>query len=290
MFIENFSSINANSLPQNASQTVRSRARAEQVAKDFEAMFTSMMFKAMRGSVNESSLVNKNMGEKIFTEMLDSEYAKMSANFGGTGLSALILKEMERSGAIEPASGNSETTVPAMRRVPSRTHGSQLGNSPLIDRVRGRWDSLIRDISARHGVDENLVTAVIARESSGNPNAVSPKGAKGLMQLMDGTARELGVRYSFSPAENIDGGVRYLKRMLNMFNGDETLALAAYNAGPGAVRRFGGVPPYRETQEYIKAVQTLREKAAGASAQNAAGDNDKTTQNTASIAVNMEES
>jgi len=113
------------------------------------------------------------------------------------------------------------------------------------------------------------VTALIARESAGNPNAVSPKGAKGLMQLMDGTAREMGVKYSFSPAENINGGVKYLKNMLDSFGGDEKLALASYNAGPGAVRKYNGIPPYRETQEYVRAVLALRAKAAeGAVANN----------------------
>jgi len=254
---------NPNTLP--AAAPAGDSSRAAQVARDFEALFTSMMFKSMRGSVYENSLVPKNMGEKVFTEMLDSQYAQLSAERGTLGLAALIQREIERAegkNTLAPADNTAVNPLQSRRRTSSASNSGVA----LIDRVRGRWQSLISEASARYGVDENLVTAVIARESAGNPNAVSPKGAKGLMQLMDGTARELGVRNSFSPAENISGGVRYLRDMLRMFNGDETLALAAYNAGPGNVRRFGGVPPFRETQEYITAVRNLREQTAAASA------------------------
>lgn len=271
MFIDKY---NTSALPQNA---LPHSSRAEQVARDFEALFTSMMLKSMRGSVSESSLIPKNMGENIFTEMLDGEYAKLSAERGALGLAALIQREIERSeGKNLPSADNNDIAHRVSRRRASSSPYSGADSAALIDRVRGKWDSLISEISARHGVDEHLVTAVIARESAGNPRAISGKGAKGLMQLMDGTAREMGVSYSFSPAENVDGGVKYLKNMLNMFGGDEKLALASYNAGPGAVKRFGGIPPYKETQEYVKAVLALRDKAAGvnqSTANNGAQDN-----------------
>jgi soluble lytic murein transglycosylase-like protein len=111
----------------------------------------------------------------------------------------------------------------------------------------------IRDAAARHQVSQRLVEAVAWRESGFNPAAVSPKGARGVMQLMPSTARALGVDPA-DPAANIDGGVDYLSRLLRRFGGDQTKALAAYNAGPEAVDRFGGVPPYAETIAYVGAV------------------------------------
>jgi hypothetical protein len=106
----------------------------------------------------------------------------------------------------------------------------------------------------RHSLDPDLVQAVVAVESGFRPDAVSPKGAQGLMQLMPYTARALGVKDSFDPAANLDGGTRYLRALIKRYGGDVTRALAAYNAGEGAVARHGGVPPYPETLAYVRKV------------------------------------
>jgi len=106
----------------------------------------------------------------------------------------------------------------------------------------------------RHSLDPDLVQAVVAVESGFRPDAVSPKGAQGLMQLMPYTARALGVKDSFDPAANLEGGTRYLRALIARYNGDVTRALAAYNAGEGAVARHGGVPPYPETLAYVRKV------------------------------------
>jgi hypothetical protein len=115
----------------------------------------------------------------------------------------------------------------------------------------------IRDAARRHAVDESLIRAVIHAESAYRHDAVSPKGAQGLMQLMPATQRELAVADPYDPALNIDGGTRYLARLLDQFGGDVDLASAAYNAGPDAVRRHGGIPPYDETREYVRRVRIL---------------------------------
>jgi soluble lytic murein transglycosylase-like protein len=119
-----------------------------------------------------------------------------------------------------------------------------------------QFDSLIEEHAARHDVRPELVRAVIQVESAFNPRATSNKGAMGLMQLMPGTASDLGVTHPYNPEENIRGGVAYLRQLLDRFDGNEELALAAYNAGPLAVERHGdAVPPYRETREYVQKIR-----------------------------------
>ncbi len=123
---------------------------------------------------------------------------------------------------------------------------------------RSVYDDVILEESRKHGVRPSLVKAVIQVESAFNPAARSPKGAMGLMQLMPATARSLGIDDAYDPEANIRGGVRYLKQLLARYEDDEELALAAYNAGPSAVDRYGeAVPPYRETQDYVGKVNRL---------------------------------
>jgi soluble lytic murein transglycosylase-like protein len=127
--------------------------------------------------------------------------------------------------------------------------------------ARDRYEPLVQEYSARQSLRPELVRAVIQVESGYNPRARSPKGAMGLMQLMPATASDLGVRYPYDPADNIRGGTAYLRQLLDRYNGDETLALAAYNAGAGAVDRYGRrVPPYRETVDYVRKVGSATEK------------------------------
>lgn len=122
----------------------------------------------------------------------------------------------------------------------------------------------IQQASLDNGVDSALIRAIIHAESAYQVDAVSPKGAQGLMQLMPQTAKMLQVNDPFNPANNIDGGARYLSELLQQFDGDVTLAAAAYNAGPGAVTKFGGVPPYEETQEYVRRVNILNKRYSAA--------------------------
>jgi soluble lytic murein transglycosylase-like protein len=116
------------------------------------------------------------------------------------------------------------------------------------------FQPIVLKAANRHKVDPAMVMAIIMAESSYNPKAISKKGAKGLMQLMPKTAKSLGVKDSFDPEHNINAGVRYFKKLLNQYNGDVELALAAYNAGSGKVREHSGIPPFRATKSYIKKV------------------------------------
>ncbi|WP_149212124.1 lytic transglycosylase domain-containing protein [Geobacter sp. FeAm09] len=116
------------------------------------------------------------------------------------------------------------------------------------------YDHIIKTYADKYGVDQSLIKAVIHAESGYNPNAVSPKGASGLMQLMPGTAKSLKVGNSFDPKDNVEGGVKYLRFLLDTFRGDVSLAVAAYNAGLNKVARYGGIPPYAETRTYVNRV------------------------------------
>jgi hypothetical protein len=130
-------------------------------------------------------------------------------------------------------------------------------NSPGSAAASGDIDSAIEAAAARHSVDPNLVRAVVKVESNFNPNAVSRKGAMGLMQLMPSTARQLNLKNPFDPEQNVDAGVRHLKQLLENYGGDIKLTLAAYNAGAGAVARSSGVPHYAETQNYVRRITNL---------------------------------
>ena len=113
---------------------------------------------------------------------------------------------------------------------------------------------MIDDTSAKYGVDAKLIKALVKQESGFNPTAKSKAGALGLMQLMPSTAKGLGVKDPLDAKQNIEGGVKYVKSLLNRFDGNIILALAAYNAGPNAVKKYNGIPPYKETQNYVKSI------------------------------------
>ncbi len=154
--------------------------------------------------------------------------------------------------AAAPPGGDAFAQALAAARAPFAAN-APAGPAPAPP-APGELDGIVRREAARCGVDPALVRAVIANESGFNPGATSPCGAQGLMQLMPDTARGLGVSDAYDPAQNVAGGTRYLRGLLDRFGGDASLAVAAYNAGPGAVRQYGGVPPYAETQNYVRNV------------------------------------
>lgn len=152
-------------------------------------------------------------------------------------------------------------SIRSSRTIAFRPFGSEVFNSRASVKAPAEMTSAIEDASRMHGVDPRLVAAVARRESAFRADVVSHAGAIGVMQLMPDTARYLGVRNAYDARENIFGGTRYLRTLLDTFGGDLDLTLAAYNAGPGAVAKYRGVPPYRETRAYVAAVRKTYEQS-----------------------------
>jgi len=164
---------------------------------------------------------------------------------------------MSRDSAGNVVLSDQQTDPSAVLKTYPVTKASTFRTTRGVLGERGaQYDALIEENAEAHGVSPHLVRAVIQQESGFNPNARSHKGAMGLMQLMPATAQELGVSDPYNPSENIRGGVAYLKGLLVKFQENVELALAAYNAGPTAVARYGTIPPYRETQNYVTRIKT----------------------------------
>ena len=199
---------------------------------------------------------NKNRTAKWYCRLCEATTAQWAFILF---ISALIIlpPTYERNVRCHVDAGNSNRCDTGIR-TPSKHHpvlpGAPKRLSNRTGLVEQRFDSLIHKVANRYEVDPALVKAIIKAESGYNPKAISKRGAKGLMQLMPGTAKALGVEDCFDPEHNINGGVKYFKELLERFNGNVKLSLAAYNAGARKVRRYGGVPPFKATRYYIDKV------------------------------------
>ncbi|MCL7743399.1 lytic transglycosylase domain-containing protein [Guyparkeria hydrothermalis] len=187
---------------------------------------------------------------------------------GATSAMADVYKYRDAQGVVHltnvPQQSSNEPYKLWRKGEATKPKGWQDGYRVLPKLDRERFADVVNRFSVRHGVDPSLVRAVIHAESAFRPDVVSPKGAGGLMQLMPGTAKRFNVVDRFNPEENIAGGVAYLALLLKMFRGDRELAVAAYNAGENAVKRYGGIPPYQETKTYVRRVMQLQAAYAGA--------------------------
>jgi soluble lytic murein transglycosylase-like protein len=175
--------------------------------------------------------------------------------------SAQIYTWRDANGHLVLSNVRTESGAPAVAKTYAVPRAETIRATRYVAADRGwQFENLISEHSRLNGVRSDLVRAVMQVESAFNPNAISPKGAMGLMQLMPATMRQYGVRNAFNPAENVRAGVAYLRDLLDRYSNNEELALAAYNAGPGAVDKHGqAVPPYRETRNYVAKISKMTE-------------------------------
>ena len=194
-------------------------------------------------------------------QMISSLQTGSAGAEGGENFAAALQSATTAGGQGDPTQTGRPGATP-LTPVAGATTGTGAAAGPL----NTPFSAEIQAAAQKHGVDPALLTALVRQESNFNPTAGSPAGARGLTQLMPGTAASLGVTDVNDPVQALDGGAKYLKQQLDAFNGDERLALAAYNAGPGAVQKFGGIPPYAETQNYVKKVLAYAEEYRAAAA------------------------
>lgn len=252
------------------------KKKIEQTSRSFESMFVNMMMKQMKeAQLDEEE--GKAEGEmnfgadslKQYGDMLFGDYISKSGQ--GIGIGEMIYKTITGESSFPTITNkiksiqdyttspiNSATTdnkeVKAVNNFVEKASANNI-NAKAIERI-SNYDSIISQASEKFGVSADLIKSIITAESAGRNDARSGAGAKGLMQLMDGTAKDLGVNNVFDPAQNIMGGTKYISSMLDKYDNNLDKALAAYNAGPGNVDKYNGVPPFSETQNYVRRVKS----------------------------------
>lgn len=250
---------------------VKQKEKIASATKQFESLLTSMMLKSMNqtnGGMLGGQEEGEGYGNDIFDTVFQQEIANKMSETKSLGVAEMLYKKItgenmpedikrkvsERMDRLKTNNVSEETKPIKVHNLSVPVDSTKVQPSASsLDRIN-KFQNHIDEASESYGIDKNIIKSIILTESAGNNKAVSGAKAKGLMQLMDSTATDMGVRNVFNPRENILGGTKYFAQMLRQYSGDVKLALAAYNAGPQNVEKYKGVPPFDETKSYIKKV------------------------------------
>ena len=242
--------------PEANNLSISEKQKMVEVSKQFEGLLTSMMLKSMNQSTG-GMFGENSFGGDFFDSIFQFEIANQISKGTGLGVAEQLYKKLTGENLtskvlntkFEPLQNKTKIEVTKnLSEIPTVKPSNQ-----SLTRLN-KYDDIINHASETFGVDKNIIKSVILAESSAKENAVSSANAKGLMQIIDSTAKYLGVNNVWDPKENIMGGAKYLSQLLRRYNGDLKFALAGYNAGPGNVDKYNGIPPFTETQTYVKRV------------------------------------
>ncbi len=239
----------------NNRYTDKQKDKIADASKKFESLLTSMMLKSMNKA--SGGIFGKDgYGGDVFGSIFQNELASFISEKRSLGVADILYKKItgESINSVRKAPvGLQIDKILSKKKSNSKTIPTVVPADKAINRLK-KYEKIIDKASAYFGVDKNLIKSVILTESAARENALSKSKAKGLMQLLDSTAAKVGVDNIWDPSQNILGGTKYLGELLRKYKGDITLALASYNAGPQNIDKYGGIPPFKETQNYVARV------------------------------------